>query len=199
MNRRRFVLISLAGALAEPVGGEAQQANKVPRIGVLWGGPAEFAKRYVEAGRRALGDLGYVEGRDFTVEYAFGERRPGAVDALAPGLVQHKMAVIVAAGDPAIFAARHATSIIPIVMVAAGDPVGGGLVASLARPGGNITGMTFLSTELATKRLEILKEIAPTVSRVAVLWNPERRRTSSRLSARWLTSRSKRSSSSRIP
>ena len=95
------------------------------------------------------------------------------MDALAPGLVQHNVVVIVAAGDPAILAARHATSLIPIVMVAAGDPVGGGLVASLARPGGNVTGMTFLSTELAAKRLEILKEIVPTVSRVAVLWNPD--------------------------
>jgi len=157
MNRRAFVT-GLGAVVAAPLCGEAQQANKVPRIGVLWGGPAEFAKPYLEAGRRAAGDLGHVEGRDFAVEYAFGERKPGAVDVLAPGLVQSKVAVIVAAGDPAIFAARRATSTIPIVMVAAGDPVGGGLVASLARPGGNVTGMTFLSTELAAKRLEILKE-----------------------------------------
>src|SRR5262249_5793457 len=107
------------------------------------------------------------------VEYAFGERKPGAVDVLAPGLVQHKVDVIVAAGDPAIHAARRATSTIPIVMVAAGDPVGSGFVASLARPGGHVTGMTFLATELAAKRLEILKEVVPTVSRVAVLWNPD--------------------------
>jgi putative ABC transport system substrate-binding protein len=173
MDRRRFLLTSLAGGLAAPLRGEAQPANKVPHIGVLWGGPAEFARPYLEAGRRALSDLGYVEGRDFAVEYAFGERKPGAVDVLAPGLVQRKMDVIVAAGDPAIYAARRATSTIPIVMVAAGDPVGGGLVASLARPGGNVTGMTFLSTELAAKRLEILKEVVPTVSRVAVLWNPD--------------------------
>ena len=172
MDRRAFIT-GLGAVLAAPLAAAAQQTNKVPRIGVLWGGPAEFARPYLEAGRRALSDLGYVEGRDFTVEYAFGERRPGAVDALAPGLVQHNVAVIVAAGDPAILAARHATSLIPIVMVAAGDPVGGGLVASLARPGGNVTGMTFLSTELAAKRLEILKEIVPTVSRVAVLWNPD--------------------------
>src|SRR5215470_5528812 len=82
MDRRRFLLTSMAGALATPLRGEAQQANKVPRIGVLWGGPAEFAKPYLEAGRRASGDLGYVEGRDFAVEYAFGERKPGAVDVL---------------------------------------------------------------------------------------------------------------------
>ena len=172
--RRIGLAVTLALSLAlAPFSAETQPANKVPRIGVLWGGPAEFAKPYLEAGRRAAGDLGYVEGRDFAVEYAFGERKPGAVDVLAPGLVQRKVDVIVAAGDPAIYAARRATSTIPIVMVAAGDPVGGGLVTSLARPGGNVTGMTFLSTELAAKRLEILKEIVPTVSRVAVLWNPD--------------------------
>src|SRR5262245_61459534 len=136
MDRRRFLLTLMAGALAAPLRGEAQQANKVPRIGVLWGGPAEFAKPYLEAGRRAAGDLGYVEGRDFAVEYAFGERKPGAVDVLAPGLVQRKVDVIVAAGDPAIYAARRATSTIPIVMVAAGDPVGVGSWRAWPDPGG---------------------------------------------------------------
>src|SRR5574341_1744253 len=159
--------------LLGPPSASAQQANKVPRIGVLWGGPAEFAKPYVEAGGRVLGELGYVEGKDFTVEYKFGERRPGAVDVLAAELAQLKVNVIVAAGDPAIRAAQRATTTIPIVMVAAGDPVRGGLVASVARPGGNITGMTFLSRELSAKRLEILKEAVPTASRVAVLWNPD--------------------------
>jgi len=168
-----FFLVLALCILLGPLTAPAQRANKVPRIGVLWGGPVAFARPYVEAGRRALGELGYVEGKDFTVEYRFGERRPGAVDALAAELVQLKVDVIVAAGDPAIHAARRATKTIPIVMVAAGDPVRGGLVASLARPGGNITGMTFLSRELAAKRLEILKEAVPTASRVAVLWNPD--------------------------
>ena len=161
------------GILIAPLVADAQQAKKVPRIGVLWGGPAEFARPYIEAGRRALGELSYVEGKDFNVEYRFGERKPGAVDALAAELVQLKVDVIVAAGDPSIQAARRATTTIPIVMVAAGDPVRGGLVASLARPGGNVTGMTFLSRELAGKRLELLKEAVPTASRVAVLWNPD--------------------------
>jgi len=169
----RLLLILALCSLLGPLSASAQQANKVPRIGVLWGGPAEFARPYVEAGRRVLGELGYVEGKDFTAEYRFGERRPGAVDALAAELAQLKVNVIVAAGDPAIHAARRATTTIPIVMVAAGDPVRGGLVASVARPGGNITGMTFLSRELAAKRLEILKEAVPTASRVAVLWNPD--------------------------
>ncbi|MGH7209445.1 MAG: ABC transporter substrate-binding protein [Nitrospiraceae bacterium] len=167
-----FLILAL-GILLGPLTARAQQAKKVPRIGVLWGGPAAFARPYVEAGRRAVGELGYVEGKDFNVEHRFGERKPGAVDALAAELVQLKVDVIVAAGDPAIHAARRATATIPIVMVAAGDPVRSGLVASLARPGGNITGMTFLSRELAAKRLEILKETVPTVSRVAVLWNPD--------------------------
>jgi putative tryptophan/tyrosine transport system substrate-binding protein len=174
--QRRFQALTLLTVLilfAGPFAAEAQQANKVPRIGVLWGGPAEFARPYVEAARRSMGELGYVEGKDFTVEYGFGERRPGAADALAPELVRRKVDVIVAAGDPAIQAARRATTTIPIVMVAAGDPVKSGLVASLARPGGNITGMTFLSTELAAKRLEILKEAVPRASRVAVLRNPD--------------------------
>src|SRR5262245_63719330 len=134
MERRTFVAMLAGGMLAAPLVGEAQPANKVPRIGVLWGGPAEFAKPYLEAGRRAVGHLGYVEGRDFAVEYAFGERKPGAVDVLAPGLVQRKVDVIVAAGDPAIYAARRATSTMPIVMGAAGRPVGGWTAAGGARP-----------------------------------------------------------------
>src|SRR5262245_16964150 len=141
MDRRRFLLTSLAGALAAPLRGEAQPANKGPRSGVLWGGPAEFARAYLEAGRRALGDLGYVEGRDFAVEYAFGERKPGAVDVLAPGLVQRKMAVIVAAGHPATYAARRVTSTTPIGMVAAGAPVGAALADGPARAGADATGV----------------------------------------------------------
>jgi putative ABC transport system substrate-binding protein len=173
MKRRTFIEVVAGALLAAPLGAEAQQAGKVARIGVLWGGETAFAMPYLEAARRALVGLGYVEGKDFVVEVRFGERKPGAVDTLAADLVQHKVDVIVAAGDPAIQAARRATGTIPIVMVAAGDPVRAGLAASLARPGGNVTGMTFLSSELAGKRLELLKQAVPTVSRVAVLWNPD--------------------------
>ena len=126
----------------------------------------------VDAARQHLTDIL----ADFLVDervQRFGERKPGAVNAGAVELVQLKIDVIVAAGDPAIDAARRATSTIPIVMVAAGDPVQAGFVVSLARPGGNITGMTFLTRELAAKRLQILKEVVPTASRVAVLWNPD--------------------------
>ena len=156
-----------------PVFALAQQTAKVPRIGVLWGGETTFALPYLEAARRALIDLGYVDGKDFIAEPRFGERKPGAIDTLAAELVQRKVDVIVAAGDPSIHAARRATTTIPIVMIAAGDPVKSGLVTSLGRPGGNLTGMTFLSSELAGKRLEMLKQAVPTASRVAILWNPE--------------------------
>jgi putative ABC transport system substrate-binding protein len=172
MISRRGVLVGASASLLAPPAIEAQ-ANEVPRIGLLWGGETAFARPYVEAAGRAFEELGYVEGKDFSVDYRFGERKPGAVNVGAAELVQLKVAVIVAAGDPAIDAALRATSTIPIVMVAAGDPVRAGFVASLARPGGNITGMTFLTRELAAKRLEILKEVVPTASRVAVLWNPD--------------------------
>jgi len=164
-----FVFLLAAVAVAE-----AQQPKKVPLIGALMGTTSSFAQPYIEAGRRALRELGYVEGKNILIEYRFGEgqareRLPG----LAAELVKLKVDIIVAVGDPAIDVARRATSTIPIVMVAAGDPVGGGWVASLAHPGGNITGTTFLSSELAGKRLELLKETAPKATRVAVLWNPD--------------------------
>jgi len=173
--KRLVFAAALVGTLSLlfPLLAMAQQRPKVAHVGVLWGGETAFATPYVEAGRRALADLGYVEGRDLIAEIRFGERKPGALDTLAADLVERKVDVIIAAGDPAIVAIRRATSTIPIVMVAAGDPVRAGLAASLARPGGNVTGMTFLTSELAGKRLELLKEAVPTASRVAVLWNPD--------------------------
>jgi ABC-type uncharacterized transport system substrate-binding protein len=173
IERRSFIRTVGFGVLAAPLAAEGQQAGKVPRIAVLWGGNATFAEPYVEAGRRAIGELGYVEGKNFITEPRFAERKPGAIDVLAADLVRLRVDAIVAAGDPAIRSAQRVTTTIPIVMVAAGDPVRAGFVTSLARPGGNITGMTFLSRELSAKRLEILKEAVPTLSRVAVLWNPD--------------------------
>jgi putative tryptophan/tyrosine transport system substrate-binding protein len=163
------VVVSMALVLVAA----AQQRSKPARVAVLWGGETAFAGPYIEAGRRALGALGYVEGRDFIAEVRLGERKPGAVDILAADLVDRKVDVIIAAGDTAIRAARRATTTIPIVMVAGGDAVAAGLAASLARPGGNVTGMTFLTSELAGKRLALLKEAVPAASRIAVLWNPE--------------------------
>src|SRR5438105_3029696 len=172
--KRTIFAVSLAVTLSVlPLLAIGQQRTHAARIGVLWGGETAFAAPYIEAGRRALAHLGYVEGRDVIAEIRLGERKPGAVDALAVDLVERKVDVIIAAGDPSIRAARRATGTIPIVMVAAGDPVSAGLAASLARPGGNVTGMTFLSSELAGKRMELLKTAVPTASRVAVLWNPD--------------------------
>jgi putative ABC transport system substrate-binding protein len=175
MTRKMFAAQITAAALgiAIPLLVSAQQAPPAARIGVLWGGDTAFAMPYLQAAQRALTNRGLVEGKDFVVDARFGERKPGAIDTLAADLVHRKVDVIVAAGDPSIHAARRATSTIPIVMIAAGDPVKGGLVASFGRPGGNVTGMTFLTSELAGKRLALLKEAVPTASRVAVLWNPD--------------------------
>jgi putative ABC transport system substrate-binding protein len=156
---------------------DAQQPKKVPLIGAITGPASSFAQPYIEAGRRALRELGYVEGQNIAIEYRFGGGRAGGaaerLPQLAAELVRLNVDVIVAVGDPAIYAAKQATTTIPIVMVAAGDPVAGGLVAGLARPGGNMTGTTFLSSELAGKRLELLKEVVPKGSRAVVLWNPK--------------------------
>jgi putative ABC transport system substrate-binding protein len=116
--------------------------------------------------------LGYVEGQHFVLEYRGAEGQFEGFPDLAAELVRLKVEVIVAQGTPAALAAKHATTMIPVVMVGVGDPVGSGLVASLARPGGNLTGLSNLSTELVRKQLEFLKDVHPTVSRVAVLWNP---------------------------
>ena len=165
MDRRAF----LAGAvafLAAPVAADAQQARKVHRIGFLRVGTPP--PTYIEPFRNGLNDLGYVEGQNIFIEYGLG----GSVEHLpdmAAQLVHRLVDVLVASGSPSVLPARSATKTIPVVMVAAIDPIGIGLVTSLARPGGNITGLTALHTDLTGKRLELLKEILPTLSRVAFL------------------------------
>jgi len=140
---------------------------------MLWfGSPVFGSSPHLEAFRQGLRELGYTEGQHLVIETRHAAMRPALLPDLAANLVLSKVDVIVAAGDPAIYAARHATSTIPIVMVAGADPVGSGLVASLARPGGNLTGSSALSPELSGKRLQLLTEALPGVSRVAVLWNP---------------------------
>ena len=170
MDRRRFLAISLAGTLCVPPAAEAQQAT-LTRLGVLlFGTPDTDA---FPAIRRGLDALGYREGRNIVFEHRYAEGRPERLPDLAADLVRFKPDLIIAAGgDVAPFATR-ATATIPIVMITSADPVEGGLVASLARPGGNVTGVTFVSSELAGKRLQFLKEAAPRVTRVAVLWNPD--------------------------
>jgi putative ABC transport system substrate-binding protein len=124
----------------------------------------------LEAFRQELSKLGWIEGKNITIEYRFAEQKPERVPELAAGLVRLKVDLIVVAGAPPALAAKKATTTIPIVMATTGDPVGAGLVASLARPGGNVTGLSALSAELNTKRLEILKDAVPKLARVGLLW-----------------------------
>ena len=150
---------------------EAQQPGKVPRIGYLSGsGDPSTPNPYVEAFRQGLRDLGYIEGKNILVEYRYAEGKADRIPSLVAELVQLKVDVLVSRLTPAIRAAKQATKTIPIVMVTTSDPVATGIVDSLARPGGNITGLTRLTRELSGKRLELLKEVVPTISRVGVLW-----------------------------
>jgi putative tryptophan/tyrosine transport system substrate-binding protein len=171
MTRRTFIASTL-GAVAVPFASEAQQAGKIPRIGVLFpGSPATFALR-TKAFLQGLGELGYLEGKTIAIEWRWAEDKVERLPELAAELVRLNVDVIVANGTPAIKAVRNATKSIPIVMAGVGDPVGIGLVASLARPGGNVTGLSILAPELSRKRLELLKEVVPKLSRVAAMLNP---------------------------
>ena len=148
---------------------EAQQPKKIPRIGVLVTSSPSPTSQRIEAFRRGLRELGYLEGKDILIEYRYGEGKPGRLPSLAAQLVAMKVAVIVTGGSSPTQAAKDATENIPIVMAQDIDPVGNGFVASLARPGGNITGLSNYAPELSGKRIELLKEIAPKTSRVAVV------------------------------
>ena len=174
-RRRRLVLALMAGALAAPLASFAQQPAKIARIGFLT--PASSAGDWnirLQAFRDGLRELGYVEGKNLQLEVRWGEGKLERLPALAAELVQLKVDVIVAASSPSVVAASRATRTIPIVMPLSSDPVGDGLVASLARPGGNITGLSVMSPELGEKRIQLLKEMSPKVSHaMAVLWNPD--------------------------
>ena len=149
---------------------DAQQAGKIFRIGFLDTSTASGIAVLVDAFRQELSKLGWIEGKNFTIEYRFGESKgPERLPELAADLVRLKVDLIVVTGRPTALAAKRATITIPIVMVSVGDPVGLGLVASLARPGGNVTGFSSLAPELNTKRLEILKDAVPKLSRVGLL------------------------------
>jgi ABC-type uncharacterized transport system substrate-binding protein len=166
MTRVSSVVMLIIALFAAPLAAVAQPAEKVPRIGLLDYSPVW------EPFRQALRDLGYVEGQNIAIEYRPTEGRQELLREHAAELVRLKVDVIVAAGTPPTQAAMQATTTIPIVMVSTGDPLRTGLVASLARPGGNVTGNTILGAELSGKRLQLLKEMLPNVSRVAFLWNP---------------------------
>jgi len=151
------------------------QSGKVPRIGVLLYPAAPTpgqSNPFLEAFRGGLRDLGYVEGGNVIVEYRWAGGSTQRAAELAAELVRLNVAVIVSTGTPATQVARAATTTIPIVMTAVGDPVGGGIVASLARPGGNVTGLSLLDTDLDGKRIELLKEAVPGLTRIAMLWSP---------------------------
>jgi putative tryptophan/tyrosine transport system substrate-binding protein len=154
---------------------QAQQAGKVPQIGYLIpSGDPSTPRPPVEAFRQGLRELGYIEGKNILVDYRYGEGKQDRIPRLAAELVQLKVDVLVVTSLPAIRAAMQATKTIPIVMVTTVDPVATGLVVSLARPGGNITGLTRLTRELSGKRLELLKEVVPRISRAGVLWDAGR-------------------------
>jgi putative ABC transport system substrate-binding protein len=168
----RAIIVSILALLVAPAAAKAQETSKIPRIGVLIHHPSD--SHYAHALREGLRELGHVEGRNIAIEWRW-DREQGRSEVyfgLAAELVRLKPDVIVAGGNQAIAAAQRSTGTIPIVMVFASDPVGVGFVASLARPGRNITGLTTQATEVQAKRPQLLKETVPNLSRVAVLWDP---------------------------
>jgi putative ABC transport system substrate-binding protein len=174
MDRRRFLLTSLAGAFATPLSTGAQQAGKVPRIGFL-GPPPGTGGQLVQSFQQGLRELGYIEGQNITIEYRWTDvisGDPQQLDVLAAELVRLRVDVLVASITPVIAAVRRATKMIPIVMANAADPVGSGFIATLARPGGNVTGMSRLVPDIVGKQLELLLRAVPGTARVGVLVNP---------------------------
>jgi putative tryptophan/tyrosine transport system substrate-binding protein len=150
----------------------AQQPVKIHRIGILLPNPPSLSPMLLQAFRQALEENGYVEGQNVDIEYRFGDGKSDRYPDLAADLVRRKVDVIVTSSTRASKAVKNATSTIPIVMAAAADPVGAGLITSLAHPGGNVTGLSMRSPDLSGKRLQLLKEVAPRVRHVGVLWNP---------------------------
>ena len=173
MRRREFIVV-VGAVTAGPLAALAQQPKNVARVGFLATGSLESPEQLVtlNAFQQGLHELGYIEGTNTLIEYRGADSKIEKFPALAAELVQLKLDVIVASNTLAARAVGQATSIIPIVVPAMGDPVGDGLVASLAQPGGNITGLTFLGPQLVAKRLALLKEALPTASRIAGLWHP---------------------------
>ena len=167
------VFLLAMALLTTPLAAEAQPAAKIPRIGLLSSFSPSDTVRWHQAFRQGLRDLGWVEGKNISIEYRYANGRDDHLPGLIADLVRLKVDIIVTSVTPDALAAKNATRAIPIVMASAGDPVVTGIVDSFARPGGNITGLSQISPELAGKRLELLKEIVPKLSRVAVLWNPQ--------------------------
>jgi ABC-type uncharacterized transport system substrate-binding protein len=170
MRRREFITL-LSGTAAWPLAARAQQADKRPTIGLLGALTASAHRLMTDALVGRLRELGWSEGRNLTIEYRWADGRTDHLPGLAAELVARKVDVIVATGTPPVLAVKHATSTIPIVFVGIGDPVGTGLVKSLAQPGGNATGLSQQATDSSGKRLELLREVVGSLRRVAVLVN----------------------------
>lgn len=173
MDRRSLIVGVTLGVLAKSRPGRAQQADRPRRIGYLGLNSLPEVQHLLETFRLGLRHHGWNEGANVVIEYRFAHGKPDRLLELAGELVRARVDVIVTPVDTTILAAKQATATIPIVMVASGDPVGSGLVASLARPGGNVTGLSSFATDLGGKRLELLREAVPRLSRVAVLWNAD--------------------------
>jgi putative ABC transport system substrate-binding protein len=171
--RRIFIALLGGSAVAWLLGAgmpaAAQQPPKVPRVGVLW--PGAPPDKWDQAFRDGLGTHGYVDKQNILLEYRWAEGKQERLPELAKELIQLKVDLIVTISAPAIIAVKQATSVIPVVFAGTSDPVRSGFVASLARPGGNLTGLSLMAPELAAKRLELIKSVAPAASRVAMLWN----------------------------
>ena len=170
---RRKLLVALGGAAAWPLAAQAQQPGKLPTIGYLSGGDLISQRAQVDAFVQRLRELGWIEGRTVAIEYRWGEGRAERYAEIAAEFVRLKVDVILAGGTEPAVAAKHATLVIPIVFSTAADPVGSGLVASLARPGGNVSGLSNLNTGLAAKRLELVREVFPNLRRLAVMANAD--------------------------
>jgi len=171
VDRRTFITGVGSGLLASPLAAEAQPAEKVYRVGFLGTATPSLMSAWLTAFREGLRERGYVEGKNIAMEYRWGEGKPERFPGLAAELVKLKVDLILTSGSQAVRAVQHVTTTIPIVMAVIENPVERGFVTSLARPGGNITGLSFQDSELVTRRLQLLKEVLPGVIRVGVLWN----------------------------
>ena len=171
IGRRQFITLLGGAAIAWPLVARAQQPAKVPTVGFLGPNTRPAASEWVAEFVRGLRELGWIDGRSVAIEYRWAEGREERFAEIAAELVRLKADVIVTSGTQAVMASKNATSVIPIVFATAGDPVGSGLVASLARPGGNVTGLATLANELAGKRLELLREVVPSLRRLAIMGN----------------------------
>jgi putative tryptophan/tyrosine transport system substrate-binding protein len=173
MKRRAFITLLGLGPIACPLAAHAQQTGKPYSIGFFTAGSPGAGSPGLPAFVERLRQLGWIEGKTFAIEGRYAENRLDRLPELAAELVRLNVDVIVAAGTLAPLAAKHATATIPIVMASAGDPLGSGLVTSLARPDGNVTGLSLMSPDLSAKRLELIKRIVPDIARVAIIWNAD--------------------------